>query len=317
MYKLSFSNILLLLFPLVAFFFTLLFWPSYIAGDQIYYRKFYEDISILSLSQALLLSPSYIGSNYEPVSICILWIFSALHFPHDVASAVLNSLLVFFVSLFLNKHLQLNFLTGSLFLTNYYILVLSFSAERLKIAYILIAAFLCLRSHTFGRLFFIASFLSHIQMLILSIPPLTSRFLCSMHSRISLRLRTVHIFSAIFSLVAVTAIFFVLPGIFIKLPSYLISFSSSNFLASLLLVLFGLIALPHRQSLFLCLFPLCILSGALASSRINIVIFSYLFFSATIQSRLTSLPFLMLLMYFSIKSSGFIYCVITSGQGFC
>jgi hypothetical protein len=78
-----------------------------------------------------------------------------------------------------------------------------------------------------------------------------------------------------------------------------------------------LIFLRKRLLIAVSLLPLSLLSGFLASSRINIIIFFCIFFCSVSQSRLFSLPILLFLGYFSFKSIHFLSCLLTESQGFC
>ena len=109
---------------------------SYIGGDQIGYRKLYSALENSPILLASILSRSYVGGG-EPVYAILVWIGSNLQIEKDIYISFFNSVLLYSIYKFCAKN-SANIFFISLLLSNYYLIVLATSAERLKFAIALI-----------------------------------------------------------------------------------------------------------------------------------------------------------------------------------
>ena len=139
--------------------------PYYIDGDQFYYRDFYKYCfyESLTLVQQFDCYQKTLSST-EPGYFLISKLANTF-FDKDLYIALANSILTFVVSLLVFKHYKVVWhrnLFLVLILTNYYLVVMFFAAERLKFSFIFLAVALLLAGSKKIILFGLAM-MTHIQ----------------------------------------------------------------------------------------------------------------------------------------------------------
>ena len=81
-----------LLVFIIVFLISYLLLGLYEYGDQVHYRKFYNDIKGYNFLEAYVMGYFYLTS-FEPISIFILWSGSNLGIEKDIYISLLNSIL--------------------------------------------------------------------------------------------------------------------------------------------------------------------------------------------------------------------------------
>ena len=308
---------------LFSFFFIVsyLLVSSYIYGDQLHYRPFYQALGQASFYDVMGLSTKYLSAG-EPLSAYVLWFGARLGIEKDLYISFLNSSLLLLLVIFL-KNFRVSFIVIILILANYYILVLMTSAERLKISYIfLLSACVVPNYKRWAMLSF--GILSHFQSLII----LPSLFI---YSRKCNYFITSNIFKLRIKKIAHSAIFLLLICVFLflfwgpllgKLQAYLnteIKFSSLYQL--LLLLVATLLAAKKKLPVFFVFIYFSIVILFLGGNRVNMIAFSAAVFFLVVERRLSkidiyNLPFLAIVTYFAYKSTGFVWNIFVHGNGF-
>jgi len=138
---------------------SLYIYPLCIVGDQFFYRIFYEDVQSLDFGDAFLSYRSTLGA-FEPVYFLLVKTFSGV-IEKDVLMSLANGALVFYLARWLSRN-KVSWFVIPLFAINFYLLVLLFSAERLKISMLLLLISLEHQGIKKGILAAL-SFLSHTQ----------------------------------------------------------------------------------------------------------------------------------------------------------
>lgn len=168
-----FSNavniVLRFLLLLVVFAISMLIGGLYTGGDQISYTKVYESIGSMGLVDAF----SYYTFNLGSIELIhFIFIWSLSHYlPKVLLFSIINTILAgLIVRLF--DSLRVNFLVTSVFLlTNFYLYVLFFAAERLKFGFILLVLGLSMQAGKKLKIpVILMSFTAHFQMILVVFP---------------------------------------------------------------------------------------------------------------------------------------------------
>ena len=153
------------LVALVVFTLSLIISPYYIDGDQVIYRKVFEELSSLNFIDGFsyfLLSTS----SKEPGYYTITWIFSRF-LEKDLFVSILNAILAFYSMQLLIKWRASIYVAASIVLTNFYFYVLFFAAERLKVSFMFLTIALLYVNGPKFYFFSMLSIISHIQSLVI------------------------------------------------------------------------------------------------------------------------------------------------------
>jgi len=286
----------------------------YTEGDQLAYTKFYEALYGAKVEDVVYYSQIYV-SGAEPLSAFIFWIGSNLNIEINTYISLLN--VVFIVSFFLLlRKNDVKVPMIGLLLTNYYVVVLLTSAQRLKIAYIFtIIAMLFLGKI---RLFFFACTpFAHLQSLILLGSVLLSRFEEFFNKSLRFIFLTKSIGSIIGIVLAITIIsLFLFEGIKNKVQIFASSGSVVDIVNILILILIVLFVSHKRSRILLALIPLIPIIVLIGAKRVNMIAFSLAFYYLMEEGRLSHPLIYLLMIYFSIKTIDFIEKIFTIGQGF-
>lgn len=106
----------------------------YISGDPVIYQEYYRDVSTLGLDEGYFYYRNKTG-GVEPIYFLLTWMVSRFC-EKGLFDAILNGILVVLGLRYLNKSRVHRLLIPAL-LMNFYILVLFFSADRLKLGFII------------------------------------------------------------------------------------------------------------------------------------------------------------------------------------
>lgn len=283
-------------------------------GDQFYYKKFYELIYEKTFLEAIILGANNIASS-EPASIAIYWIGSNLNIDKNYYFAAINS--VFFVSLYIllrdhdvKSHVIL------LILTNYYLIVMATSAERLKLAYII----LILALHFIGKTritLFVAAPFFHVQILILFFGFLITHILAELNKII----KTLKIKLVTYNRICLLGFIFIIVYLFLgeyiilKSKNYL-NLHYADFFKFIILIIVSLLSAKDKKKIIFPLMFLSVFVLFLGGNRVNMIGFTYVFYILLVERRLGHPAFTILLIYHSIKTISFIMNIYEYGDGY-
>lgn len=309
--------------PLFVSIASIFFAPLHFAGDQGPYTGVYAAIYNISLVDAYYTYGSFIGSK-EPTHFLLIWVASQLGIDKNLLMALVNGLLAYVLMRLFNR-LGVSFIVASLIcFTNFYLIVLYFSSERLKFGVIIFIISLLLNKNI--KKFYLISSLaifSHIQLIIiyaaLLIPrlsPITSiNFLSIKYKKgraLYLKFFSISIFAfLIYQLIG--------DHIVSKYVYYSTQQSGKNGIVSFLQVfaIFSLTFLYTKKYLEVVLgyFPIIVSIFLLGADNVNI--FAYTLFMSYALPYKKGLNFGVLFTsaYFFIKSFDFVIKTIQTGQG--
>ena len=298
-----------LLVFIIVFLISYLLLGLYEYGDQVHYRKFYNDIKGYNFLEAYVMGYLYLTS-FEPISIFILWSGSNLGIEKDIYISLLNSILAISV-LRLCIIYEVKWYIIILLLSNYYLFVLYTGAERLKISFIIIVFSLIVSNRKVSNLIYLSP-LAHLQSMVLIVPKFLSDFQKSNLKRVSSLFRNIFLFGIFASI-----IFFLKDGLIEKFSEY---YSSSwNFLEIIqlliLMTVYFIITKKLKESLLIFI-PLFFIAIILGNERVNMIGFVLATFLLMRNYKLNHPLYIMLLFYFVVKSYFFINNIIFYGDGF-
>lgn len=139
--------------------------PFYVLGDQVHYRKVYENLAGLSLVDGYIYYNSALDS-LEFVHFFLSWLASRF-LDKDLFIAIANASLAWVAFELFQKWKASIFITALLVLTNYYLIAMYFSAERLKFGFIFLGlSFLYIDKVRCFYVFSFFSLIAHAQTLI-------------------------------------------------------------------------------------------------------------------------------------------------------
>jgi hypothetical protein len=305
-----------LILAIVYYWFSNYLLGYYTEGDQVHYRAFYEALKGAEVRDIMFLAVSYVNS-LEPVSAFILWAGSNLGIEKNIFISVLNSLLVACIFLFARQY-RLKIFMIFLLLTNFYLVVLLTSAERLKISYIFLV--LAAISAKKLRLFFLAlTPLAHLQNIIFLTALALSRFASNfkvLKIKFFFRARNLLI-SCLFLVLIVFFIINTYKGINNKLNAYIDRDFSINDLVNLfILFVISTYVAKSRFLMAVGLIPIFVASILIGGSRTNMIAVTLVIFILARERRIDHPLIYLMMIYFSFKSIPFVKNILDFGNGF-
>lgn len=143
--------------------------PWHYGGDQIIYTRVYNEINKYNLTDALLHYQGQIAS-LDLVHFFYIYIFSVLNVEKNIAMGMANSTMMFLFSKTIFRYIRPSFIAALFIVSNYYILSLGFTLERLKFAVLFLFLALYLDKNVKLRIMALAlSIAAHYSILILII----------------------------------------------------------------------------------------------------------------------------------------------------
>lgn len=311
------KNLYTILCVLFAIILSVILFPLYVNGDQIAYRGFFENC--LTYEKDIKVKwycyNGYLGSK-EPGYFLIMNYLGSV-FGGFYLNVIFNGFLVYLISVLVCNNIKSNIervFILLLMITNFYVLVLFFSAERLKFAFVFFMAFLVFRGVK-QKIFIIFSLLTHVQILILFIS-FYIRFIYDSNLSI-LRKNLINFIASVFLFLFLV---FNKNHLIYKINVYstLVQEVDSGFLSLLKVSVIYFITLFSypRLSVILAGIPILISAYFLGSSRIMMLMFLFYFFVIILLKKKTDILFYLILFYFSFKSFDFILNIISYGDGF-
>jgi len=288
----------------------------YTGGDQLTYTKVYDQIGPMDLVEAFTFYTFWLTS-VEIIHFLVIWLASS-YIPKIFLFSLINTFFSYLVIRVFDIH-KVHFLVTSTFLlTNFYMYVLFFAAERLKFGFILLALGLCIQSHK--KLKYTAFFLSitaHFQMLVVILPKLFQMtFRSIIYTLKSGRFKK----AVLLIFIPLIFILLVAPNILLKVESYSNSSREiTTFIPMLLVFILSLFYVPKYTDLvdiLLIFFPLFIAVYIIGGDRVNMIGYMYFLSYALKYNHGINIGILITGIYFLGKNVIFLTNVIQMGRGF-
>lgn len=296
------------------FFVSLYIYPFYTSGDQVFYRRFYEDVIGESFVDAFLLYQNTLGSS-EPGYFLVVKLF-ANFIQKDTLMSLLNAALVYSLLTWSTRK-RVSWIAISLLSVNFYLLVLFFSAERLKLALLL----LMIAVNSVGLkkpLFAATAFLSHTQTALLIVNWITLRAMPALKDLMAAKLEKGAWKILVILLICGLMLVPMADHMQAKFEAYdEISGGFSELIKPSIFIALTLIyARGQRLNAFAMHFPIAIAALLVGGNRT--VIFSYfVFLSYALQFRNgLNLGVLLTSVYFMLQGLDFLQKVFVYGNGF-
>lgn len=280
---------------------------NYYYGDPAHYQTFYDSLIGRDVIWALLSQRDYLGSS-ELVYPVIAWLGSNASIERYVLMAAFDGLMYAILFNTLRMY-RCNPLFIALCLTNFYVIVLATSAERLKFAYICL--FMALMAAGRIRLLWMAlAPLAHFQSLITH----GSIFIWHFFAHLSVRVKVAIGVAA--AVATMGLLYFFYGALLDKFAAYQGEGGLIDILSGIALLGIALVIFPNKVRVFATLAPLIALTFVLGSERMNMVTFTTFMFICIIEKKTMHPAIILIMIYFSVKSVEFIDNVLKFGNGF-
>lgn len=303
-------------FSVVLFIFlaSLFLGPYYVNGDQLHYHGTYEFVSSQPFIEGYL-QYNLLLSSYEYVHYSLIWVFSRF-LDKDVFIAFSNAFLVYFLLINLDKIRVYAPLAIILVLTNFYLFVLYFAAERLKFGMIffLLSLYYIERVKIFYP-FAILSLTAHAQFIIIYAgiafrglrKPILRFFTKGLISK------TVFFF---FILIFVLAIL-LNKQIVSKFIAYYDSINIFDLWKMFVFLALSLLYSKNKRLDVLYIFiPLIIAAGLFGGERVNMFGYFVFMYYALQVNRGVNFGVLATTLYFGVQTYLFVENIVLYGDGF-
>lgn len=314
------NNLLLIALVILSFVFSLIIGNLYYDGDQIYYTEAFNLVKGLNLTEAFVVYRSKITSE-EPIHFIIIWLFSNLGVEKNLLMSVLNALLVYTLVRILLKWKVLNWVIFAIIISNFYILVLFFSAERLKISILFLFISVLLYEQRIKSVFFaFLAVLTHSQTILIILAKFLGEFIFKIK-----KLNNIFSFKNIIGklliiLLFVSLFFFLKDHLLSKYSSYSDLSKQKSLLTNIwqsLVFLFFSIGYSKNKLETASIFLFVIIASSLVGSdRITIIAYFYFMFYALRFNRGFNIGVILSIFYFGYKSIIFISNILQNGHGF-
>jgi hypothetical protein len=271
-----------------------------------------------SLFEAFLIYQSSI-TTIEPIHFFITWIFTNLNIDKIIIMSIINTFLsILFVKILQKIHTNTIIIYFLLF-TNFYLLVLYFSAERLKFSFIFLSlAILNLENKKKLILYLLLAIFTHLQNIIIIFAILFATYFnnyYSSYNKISFKKKYL-----LFIFILLIPIIILKDQIYSKFSTYSDISNANSILKNtwqlILLYIFSLYFTNNKIFTTALFFILIIASSLVGSERITLYAYiCFLFYALKFKGGLNILN-ISFIVYFIIKSVGFIDKVFENGHGF-
>lgn len=296
-------------------------------GDAASYQALYDALSTARFNEVKELGIFFVSSN--ELTPYVIWVGAKLGIEKNIYITFFNTILLCGI-LFFSINRKINFGTiifSILILTNFYIIVLLTSAERLKFAYILLIL-AALSKNRMRNILFLSSVTMHFQSILLISAQLIYSYSGKLKenfidNKLEKRKRKRKVLTLII-LIAIVIIFYIYfkEGLILKLNSA--TEKSNGGLSELtqlfLLFIASIILLKKKFQTFSMFLFYSLLILLIGSSRVNIIAYTsvvYIILSEDALDRFTirAIPFYLISIYLSFKSIGYIERTFIQGHG--
>lgn len=306
-----------LMYGLLAFLLSLYIAPFYVNGDQFHYRGMWDSCFFGSMSNEAQRHcySSSIGSS-EPIYYYIVRLAQEF-FNKDLFISAINGILFYLIAALSLREYQAvwhRHIFLLLVLSNYYIMVLMFAAERLKFAFLFLLCAAFFSKKLLKGIFALITILTHSQMLILVAAFLTQIVL---YAKIALYKKIGLLFAGVAGL---SATIFVLRNHILAKYESVSGMDETDIgimgaLKASVFIVFAAISTRRFQPLIFGS-PLILSSYVLGSGRIIIMIFFlYIGYVLSVKKKM-DLLMLASLLFCTYKSIDFVKNILTTGSGY-
>lgn len=306
---LKINKIIPVLFSVIIFCFSIFLFEFFSAGDQQFYRRYYSEVAQMGFVDGFLFYKKSLSTS-EP-GYFLLTYFSSKILDKDILFSLINAVFVFYIFKFLNSK-KVSYIIQVLLLFNFYLMVLLFSAERLKISlFILFISFGY--SGISSVVLRLLSFFTHVQTLMLIVQPFIIN-LFNFSNELALSKRRIISSIAVIFLLCL-ALFFMKDHIFEKISHYEGDIYST--FKPIIFMFFSILSTENKKIIpFFQSIIFVIISYFLGEERI--VIFSYIIFMyyGLQFKRGKNIYVVTTSIYFLIKGLMFALNIFNFGDGF-
>lgn len=298
---------------LYIFVFSLILFPLYKYGDPLTYNKAYDAMVGRNIVQGWF---SYIGiiSSREYGHFFISWV-GAQFIGRLPFVALSNAVLAYATAKVLELFKVNRAIIVFLIVTNFYMLVLYFSAERLKYAFLFfLLSLLNLKRMKKFTLYMVLSLITHVQLgflyLCISINVLIDQFL--------FLLQTGRLSKWLFYILPIFLILFLFMWSYIlrKFSIYVTGAGVADLVKILMFFLFSILYARNRVKAVMLFLPLLIAVLMIGGDRVNMMAY-FLFLYYGFQCRRgLNVGVILSMIYFMVKGLSFIWKVIYLGNAF-
>ena len=299
---------------LIIFILSIIIGNFYDSGDQINYTNSYNAIAGRDIFSAYLLYTYFINAA-EIIHFLVTWLGSSLGISKVLLMAIFNTFLGSLVINLFDK-LKVNFyVTISFLLTNFYIYIIFFGAERLKFGIIFFLLSLIYSDKVYHRtIFFILSILSHLQSLIFYSGYFVKLFIQKFNWFLrSLKIKWIYVLAFPFFLIFLS----IIQSAFVsKVLAYEGERSALDFLRLLIFFLMSLYYSKSYKNTCFSFLPLFFGVLLVGGERINMVGYMFFLFNALQYRNGLNIGILITTIYYFYMSYNFISNIILTGNGF-
>jgi|GEM_PF-1422955 len=300
-------------FALYIFLLSYLILPFHTGSDQIAYRKVYEALPGMHFIEGFLFFHSYTSSR-EPGYYILVYVFSRL-ISKDLLMSVLNAAMGFYLSRYMLRN-RIAWHIILLLSLNYYLVILLFTVERLKLGLLLAMMATVSSMGIFRYSLWGCAVLTQVQTALLIISKVSANIFASLLPLFRGRLRLRMVFSFIGLLFLGGLLFFLREHILAKFESFIRLGGLTDLAKPLLFAALTLYYARNKRVEALAMqAPLLLASFILGGERI--VIFSYfVFMYYALQYRYGSnLGVYVTSFYFLVKGLLYIKNILIYGKG--
>jgi hypothetical protein len=304
------------------FFLSFYIAPYYVIGDQAKYTFTYEGLAALDFADGYEFYFNFTGGR-EPFYFLIVWLSSGWGIDKNIVMALSNALLAMFAMKLFAKWKTSVFVAMAIIISNFYMVVLYFAAERLKFAVLFFVISLLYVDS--GKRFYALvamAVTSHFQMLLLYVSMLFNRMSSAVirllrESRLSIK--WILIYTAVLAALAVLGHSIMVEYIIPKSIYYAKQASDKGVLELLRVVLFLILSLWYssdkKETVFVFI-PLIVAALIVGGDRINMFgYFVFLYYGLRYKGGVNA-GVLVTTAYFAWKAYLFVADIMEYGYGY-
>lgn len=311
--RISTYRLVIALVVLTVFVISMLISPQYTGGDQIHYRRVYDEITFLGLKDAYEYYRSNLDSR-ELVHFIIVYFASPI-MGKDLLMSVFNAGLAYSALKLCRTHGVSPIIAALIPLSNYYFFTMYFSAERLKFAMIFVI--LGINYINKQRLFFlycVLAVLSHAQTIIIYASVLMQHIFNGLIY--TLKNGKIPIYIIILPIVAIGILAVNIEQISSKFISYYQDRSLMEINRSLIFLMLTLYVSKNKINAIIIFIPILIATFLVGGDRVNMLSYFTFLYYALQYKRGVNAPNIILMLYFAGKTILFVDDIVNHGTGF-
>lgn len=296
----------------ISIIFNYYFSSLYVNGDQVFYRNFYNEIEKYNYVEGFVFYQGAL-SSIEPTYYTLTF-FASRYIEKDLYIAIANTILTACIFIYLKRY-KAKWWIYPLVFSNFYLMVLFFSAERLKFGAIFFFLYALSVNIKWKRINLTLGILSHIQIFIAALTIFTTNTFKKKNQ--SAELFSVNKGTALGFIVALTLILALWNQLAYKIPFYIQNSGIENIIKPLLISLITYMSALKKDRKNALIAHTPIIVGCIVLGTERLVMFSFIImFYYFIRLNKPSAPAIIVSTYFSITGFIFLIGILTRGTGF-